>query len=136
MRVTNIHTRTIRASRADIWKLMETLSTDNDKVVATHKWPKVVLDKGLTLGSRGGHGPIGYTIQDFKPPELIQFNFTKPLGFHGFHKFEIREIEDNKTEIKHTLEMNASVKAYILWIVGIRWLHDAFMEDAFDKVES
>lgn len=32
--------------------------------------------------------------------------------------------------------MNTSFKATLLWVFVIRWLHDALIEDAFDKVEN
>lgn len=136
MRVINIHKRSINASKTKIWELFETLSSDNDRVIATGKWSRMIMDNGLNVGSKGGHGPIGYTIQEFKPAELIKFKFTKPSGFNGFHKFEVTETESGKTELRHTIEMDTSLKSYILWAVAIRWLHDAFIEDAFDKVEN
>jgi hypothetical protein len=136
MKIINIHQRIINASKAETWKLFETLSSDTDRVIATHKWPRMFMDNGLKVGSKGGHGPIGYTIQELKPTESIKFEFTKPEGFIGFHKFELTETASDKTELKHTIEMNTSFMAYIQWIIAIRWLHDAYIEDAFDKVES
>ncbi|WP_232730403.1 hypothetical protein [Lacinutrix sp. Bg11-31] len=33
--------------------------------------------------------------------------------------------------------MNTStIKAMLLWIAVVRWLHDALIEDAFDKIEN
>ena len=31
--------------------------------------------------------------------------------------------------------MKTSFKATFLWSLGIRWLHDALVEEAFDKIE-
>lgn len=136
MKVVNIHERTINQQKNQVWRFFETLSSDNDMVVATNKWSRMTMDKGLQVGSKGGHGPIGYSIQEFIPCELIKFEFTKPRGFYGYHKFELSETEEGKTKIKHTIEMDTSYKGYLLWIFAIRWLHDAFIEDAFDKVEN
>lgn len=136
MKVVNIHTRIISQPKTRVWELFETLSSENDMVVPTNKWSPMIMDNGLQVGSKGGHGPIGYTIQEFKPAALIKFIFTKPSGFNGFHQFEIDELEHGKTKLVHTLKMNTSLKAYALWTFAIRWLHDAYIEDAFDKVEN
>jgi hypothetical protein len=32
--------------------------------------------------------------------------------------------------------MQTAFKATVLWVFIIRWLHDALIEDAFDKVEN
>jgi hypothetical protein len=136
MKVVNVHTRTISQPKERLGELLETLATKNDRVLATDKWSPMRLDKGLTPGSKGGHGPIGYTVLEYKPGELVHFKFTRPTGFNGFHKFEITEAEKNKTAIRHTIEMDLSGAALLQWTVAIRWLHDAYIEDAFDKVEN
>jgi hypothetical protein len=64
------------------------------------------------------------------------WQLTKPQGFKGFHKFEITEIDPNTTEMKHTIDMNTEGVAIFTWAFAIRWLHDAYLEDALDKVEN
>lgn len=136
MKVLNIHTRTIHQPKDRLAELFKTLASKNDRMLATDKWPPMILDKGLQVGSKGGHGPIKYTVQEFKPDESIQFAFTRPKGFNGFHKFEMTRLDDHSTELKHTIDMNTTGSATIKWAVAIRWLHDAYIEDAFDKVEN
>jgi hypothetical protein len=136
LRVINIHKRTINQSKAKIAEMFKTLATDNDMILATDKWSPMKLDNGLQAGSKGGHGPIRYLVQEYKPGESIKFKFTKPTGFNGFHKFEITETGSNKTELKHTIDMNTSGAAVLVYPIAIRWLHDAYIEDAFDKVEN
>ena len=136
MKVKNVHSRIIHQPKHKIVELFETLATEQDGMLATDKWPPMKLKDGKKAGSKGGHGPIRYTVQKYLPGEYIQFEFTKPKGFDGTHQFEIQEIAKNKTEIKHTIEMNASGKAVLTWPLAIRWLHDAYIEDAFDKVEN
>ena len=136
MRVLNIHTRTINQSKDKMDELFKTLASKNDKILATDKWPPMILDNGLQVGSKGGHGPIKYTVQEFKPDEFIQFAFTRPKGFNGFHKFEMTRLNDHSTELKHTIDMNTTGSATLQWAIAIRWLHDAYIEDAFDKVEN
>lgn len=136
MKVVNIHTRTVPASTLRIGELLKTLSSPNDRMLATDKWPPMRLDRGLTIGSRGGHGPIGYFVEHYKPAEFIQFRFTTPAGFHGVHAFEITAVGHEASELTHTVAMHTTGLATIKWLLAIRWLHDAFIEDALDKVES
>ncbi len=136
MKVTNIHKRVITQPKANIAELFKTLSSENDMMLATDKWSPMILDNGLSVGSKGGHGPIKYTVKDFKPDNFIQFEFTEPKGFNGFHKFEISELNNNSTELKHIIDMNTEGLATLKWTFAIRWLHDAYIEDAFDKVEN
>jgi len=115
--------------------LFGTLATKEDQVWPYEKWPRMKFEDGLQKGAKGGHGPIRYSVDKYEPNELIQFKFSKPKGFNGIHRFEISGIENTKTELKHTIEMTTSGIGTLTWIIAIRWLHDALVEDAFDKVE-
>jgi hypothetical protein len=135
MKIINIHKRRINQPKAELDKLFKTLATDSDRMLATDKWPPMKLDKGLQVGSKGGHGPIRYFVTDYRPDNSITFQFDMK-GFDGFHKFEFSETAQNQTELVHTIDMSASGAAAIKWVVAIRWLHDAYIEDAFDRVEN
>ncbi|VAW13661.1 hypothetical protein MNBD_BACTEROID03-124 [hydrothermal vent metagenome] len=87
-------------------------------------------------GSKGGHGPIRYSIEKYIPNEFILFRFIKPTGFNGIHKFEIIELKNGKTELKHTIDMDAVGKGLFTCNLAIRTLHNALLEDALDKVEN
>ena len=136
MEVVNIHKRVIERGLNDVSTLFDTLATEHDKIWPHKKWPRMKFKEGFKEGSKGGHGPIRYTITTFLPRELIQFEFTKPKGFNGYHQLEIRELEIDKTEIKHTIKINATGIGILTWVFAVRCLHDALMEDAFDKVEN
>lgn len=116
--------------------ILNTLSSNNDKLWPKEKWPPMIFRKGLTVGAIGGHGPIKYSINSYIPGSSIEFTFVKPDGFKGVHRFEVTEIENNKTELKHTIDMMLSGKEILTWHIAIRWLHDALIEDCFDKVEN
>lgn len=135
MKVINIHKRQISQPRSELGNLLKTLATDNDMMIATDKWPRIKLDNGLQIGSKGGHGPIKYFVTDYQPNSSITFQFDLK-GFDGFHKFEITETEPNKTQLTHIIDMTTSGSATLKWVLAIRWLHDAYIEDAFDKVEN
>ena len=136
MKVLNIHKRVINHPKEKVSELLETLSTKNDKIWPYEKWPVIKFRKGLVEGTNGGHGPIRYSIEKYIPKEFIQFKFSKPVGFNGIHKFEILELENGNTELKHTIDMDVVGKGLLTWIIAIRPLHNALLEDALDKVEN
>ena len=136
MTVINKHKRTISQPIQKIALLFKTLATDDDQMLATDKWPRMKLDNGLQVGSKGGHGPIRYHVIDYREGKSITFQFERPLGFDGYHKFELTSVEADVTELTHTIDMTTTGFGTIKWLFAIRWLHDAFIEDAFDKVEN
>ncbi|MBM9616995.1 hypothetical protein JWJ90_22295 [Desulfobulbus rhabdoformis] len=91
------------------------------------------LDRELAEEATGGHGPIQYVVTEYKPGKKIKFKFLEPANFQGNHWFEIEEKEDKRTEITHTIDMNVSGAAILSWIFIIRPMHDALIEDSFDK---
>ena len=136
MKITNIHKRVISQSQEKLGALLLTLATKEDKIWPTQHWPSMKLDRGLEQGSKGGHGPIGYVVQKYIPNQLIQFQFLNPKNFVGIHKFEIKALTVDQSQIIHTIDMEAKGTGMFTWLVGIRWLYDALIEDAFDQIEN
>lgn len=136
MKVKNIHKRVISQPKTVVSELLKTLASEKDRIWPNENWPAMKFDDGIQVGAKGGHGPIKYTVEKYHPNEIIQFRFSKPEGFHGIHKFEIEEMADDNTEIKHTIDMRTKGKGTLLWILAIRSLHDALIEDGFDKLEN
>jgi hypothetical protein len=64
MKVINIHKREIQQPKIEIARLFNTLATDHDMMLATEKWSPMKLDKGLQVGSKGGHGPMKYFVTE------------------------------------------------------------------------
>ncbi|SOE20203.1 hypothetical protein SAMN06298216_0698 [Spirosomataceae bacterium TFI 002] len=136
MNVQNIHRRKIRKPISNVLELFNTLSSKSDMIWPVENWPPMRFRNGLEIGSNGGHGPIRYEIIDYNPETHIEFKFLKPNGFNGTHKFEIFDLNFETTEIKHSITMTTSGLGTLKWLFAIRWLHDALVEDAFDKVEN
>ncbi len=136
MKVINIHKREFIQSKIKILDLFSTLSTKEDKIWPNEKWPPMRLKEGFKLNSEGGHGLIRYKIIKYDPNNFVEFEFQKPKGFFGIHKFEIIETNKTKVEVKHTIDMETKGLGTLSWIFVIRWLHDALLQDAFDKLEN
>lgn len=135
MRVHNVHRRIINQSRAKLLELFSTLATGTDLVWPGEKWPPMRFKHGITEGAYGGHGPIRYQVTLYEST-AVEFRFLRPKGFNGIHKLEIIPLDDYRVEIKHTIEMTTKGMGTFIWVIAIRWLHDALIEDAFDKVEN
>ncbi|NNK89051.1 MAG: hypothetical protein HKO89_00435 [Saprospiraceae bacterium] len=125
----------IKKSIENVLVLYHTLSTQEDKLWPKENWPKMIFKDGLEIGSEGSHGPIRYKVLEYEKSGRIVFEFKKPNGFNGIHKFEISEIDPENTLIEHTIDMTTSGFGTIKWLLAIRSLHDALIEDAFDKIQ-
>ncbi len=136
VKVINIHKRIIPESIDKVAGLLKTLATREDKIWPYEDWPPMRFKEGLKEGASGGHGPIGYTIAKYDPKALIRFVFSRPSGFNGIHQLEMTEQGPNQTMVRHIIDMTATGIGILSWTFGIRWLHDALIEDAFDKMEN
>ena len=136
MKVVNIHKRTINQPTEKVSQVFKTLASSKDLVWPYENWPAIRFNDGLKVGSKGGHGRIRYTIIEFIDGEYIKFQFSKPEGFNGTHELRINTINNASTELIHKINAKTTLKASFLWVFVIRWLHDALIEDAFDKVEN
>lgn len=116
--------------------MLNDLASKNDLIWPYEKWPKMKFDQGLVIGTKGGHGIIRYQIVSYQPERLIEFEFSKPEGIVGTHRIEMLPKNENVTLMKHTIDAKANGLAGLFWTFVIRPLHDALIEDAFDKVEN
>ncbi|MFC4908454.1 SRPBCC family protein [Actinomadura gamaensis] len=160
MAVRNVHERRIAAPVERVGALLETLASADDRFWPVENWPRMRLDGGLAVGSAGGHGPIRYTVAAYVPGRRVRFAFTAPRGFNGFHELSVRPVGDGAadatdaadasdaaavadaagfadaaTMLRHTLAMTVTGPARLTWPLAYRWLHDALIEDCFDRVE-
>ncbi|HRD07130.1 MAG TPA: hypothetical protein PK037_06175 [Saprospiraceae bacterium] len=133
MKILNVHERTLPVAVDKVLPLFHSLSSDKDLFWPVENWPRMRFKQGLKLGSIGGHGPIKYEVIEYDALGLISFRFLKPEGFRGSHTFKITAVDGSHTKLHHEIKMDASSLDYLYWSFVIRWLHDALMEDAFDK---
>lgn len=133
MKIFNRHEIEIAASEAEIGKLIDTLASANDLLWPHFRWPRMRFDKPLSIGARGGHGPIGYWIEEYEPGKRILFRFenTHPFsrGVEGYHTL-FMERAGRGTRLVHEIVGTIKGRALLLWPLVIRPLHDALVEDA------
>ena len=135
MNVLNIHERMLDATASEAAPLVDSLGSPGDLLWPGDRWPPMRLDGPLSPGTRGGHHPIRYTVESFDPGRHVRFRFTSPRGFEGIHMFEIEPVPAGGVRIRHTLEMKTRGLANFSWPLIFRPLHDALVEDAFDRAE-
>lgn len=134
--VENIHVRIFRAPLADARSLIDRLASRDDVMWPSKRWPAIRFDRPLGVGAIGGHGPIRYYVESYEPGHAITFRFTSPKGYIGTHALDVRELERGQVQIRHVLKMRVAGMARLVWPLAFRWLHDALVEDAFDRAES
>lgn len=132
MHVRNVHRRDFAAGPEALGLLLDTLSSVEDRIWPLENWPKMHLDRQLGVGAAGGHGPIRYVVEAYEPGVSIVFRFTGPEGFDGTHTFAVEPLLEG-ARLSHVLTMDTSGKASLSWPLIYRSLHDALVEEAFDR---
>ncbi len=136
MNVLNIHKREVTADAEQVGKLLDSLASRKDLLFPFERWPRMIFDRPLAVGARGGHGPIRYFVEAYAPGRQATFRFTGPSGFDGYHQFEVLSLDEQSTLLRHTLKMRARGLALLSWPLIFRPLHDALLEDALAKAEA
>ncbi|MFE2999440.1 SRPBCC family protein [Nocardia sp. NPDC059246] len=134
--VRNVHSRVIAADARAVGRLLDTLSTDDDRLWPVGQWPAMRFDRPLGVDATGGHGPIRYTCVKYVPGREVLFRFHRPLGFDGTHGFIVEELDATHTRLTHELVMRTHGKDRFTWALLWRWLHDAALEDSLDLAET
>lgn len=135
MAVLNVHERLLPAGVTAVGDLLDSLATEGDRLWPGVQWPPMLLSDGLAPGSRGGHGPVRYTVCAYAPGQWVRFTFSGPRGFHGFHEYSVHPVDAEHVILRHTLTMRARGPARLTWPLAYRHLHDAVLEDSLDRAE-
>jgi hypothetical protein len=135
VKVVNVHYRDLRATAEAAGALIDSLASKNDRLWPRELWPAMKFDAPLSVGAKGGHGPIRYFIKAYDPGHSIVFQFTAPSGFDGNHMFEVETNKDGHVRLVHSLKMTASGWGCLSWSFVFRPLHDALIEDSLYKAE-
>ncbi|MET0188064.1 MAG: DUF2867 domain-containing protein, partial [Pseudonocardia sediminis] len=70
-----------------------------------------------------------------RPGRLLECTFAPGTGLEGTHTFVVERLGDDACRLRHEIRARARGTGRILWPVAVRWLHDALIEDLFDRVE-
>lgn len=135
MNVLNVHERILNTTMDEAWKLISSLSSDSDKLWPVKKWIAMRFDEDIDIGAIGGHGPIRYRVEAIENRKKIEFSFIKPRGFIGSHRFELESIVGQKVKLRHVIDMYVVGWDILKWLLIIRPMHDALIEDALNCAE-
>ena len=136
MRVRNVHERELQASPERVGALVDSLASRDDSLWPRLAWPRMEFDRPLSVGARGGHGPIRYFVEEYVPGTSIRFRFTGPRGFDGSHGYERIGTTADTAVLRHTLDMTTYGLAVLSWPVVYRPMHDALIEDSLATAEA
>ncbi len=134
--VFNAHERVLPAAPEVVGALLDRLGSADDPIWPSDRWPALELDKPLSLGARGGHGPIRYHVVEYDPGRFVRFRFSAPDGFLGHHEFIVERAGAGSALLRHVLVLAPQGDARYSWPLIWRPLHDALMEDALDRAQA
>jgi hypothetical protein len=129
----NVHEQVLRISPAQAGILIDGLSSDRDVLWPTDRWPPIRFDRPLGVGAVGGHGPVRYYVEGYEPGRSVRFRFT---GSEGSHGLELEEEAPGTVRLRHELVIDPKGVDRLVWAWVGRPLHDALVEDAFDRAEA
>ncbi|WP_153504608.1 SRPBCC family protein [Cumulibacter manganitolerans] len=131
--ITNTHTRRLPVQAPLARRVLDALGTAEDPVWPADRWPALRLDRGPVVGSAGGHGRIGYVVESACERQIV-FRFTDPKGMQGEHRFVVHP-DGLACVVRHTLEARTSRRLRIAWVLVVRPLHNALIEELLDNLE-
>jgi hypothetical protein len=134
MPIINVHSRHLPTSVAQISQRIATAASKDDRIWPHENWPRMYLDRPIQVGAVGGHGPITYRVTHFAPQDRVRFEFTS--GSVGWHELKLQSTGEQTCLLTHTIHTEPSLKFRIAWLLVIRHMHDALVEDLFDKLEA
>jgi hypothetical protein len=96
----------------------------------------MVLDGPVAVGAAGGHGPIRYRVTAHDPGRRVEFTADPGIGMTGTHTFSVEPDGGSGSIVRHVLDGRLSGSMVLGWPVVVRWVHDAVLEDLFDRAET
>lgn len=133
--VRNTHQRVIAAPAELLGELVDTLGGPRDRLWPSPAWEPMRLDRPLSVGADGGHGPIRYQVSEYEPGRRVRFTFHPETGFRGHHELVVEPLPDGNTLLRHQADAVALGTSRLAWPLAIRPVHDAMVEDLLDNAE-
>ncbi|MGX1757153.1 DUF2867 domain-containing protein [Streptomyces lydicus] len=131
--IRDVHSREVPAPAEAVGVLLDRLGRgEDDPLFPTPAWPPVRFDRPLAVGADGGHAFVRYRVSAYEPGRRIRFDFT---AGDGWHEFRVRPLGPGSCRVEHVLESRPSPVAALRWLLGIRLVHGAVVEEVFDNIE-
>lgn len=137
MKIRNVHERQLNAPQELVGALLDTLSSKDDRLWPSDRWPPMRFNAPLGVGASGGHGPVHYAVSAYVPGRITEFQFDGTgltAGLDGRHLFEVIPHRSFVT-LRHTIDAACDIKTWLTWHFVIGPMHDALLEDALDGAE-
>lgn len=131
----NIQGRVIEAPLGVVGALLDRLSGSDDPLWPSPAWPPLRLDRALSTGAGGGHGPIRYRVSGYEPRRRVRFTFDDAIGLSGFHEFRVEPIDARRCRLVHDLSATTHGRMIAGWPLAVRWLHEALIQDLLDNAQ-
>ncbi|MFP3990785.1 DUF2867 domain-containing protein [Streptomyces sp. E11-3] len=129
----NIHERTVEAPATAVGALFDRLAADDDPIFPAPAWSPMRLDRPLSVGADGGHGPVRYRVTAYEPGRRVRFDFAAPAG--GFHELTVEPLGPERCLVRHVLEQELKGVSLLAWLFAVRAVHGTVIEELFDNVE-
>jgi hypothetical protein len=132
MHVRNVHQRLLPGPLERVGELIDGLAGPDDRLWPGDRWPPMRFDRPLAVGADGGHGPIRYRVEAYQPGRRVAFRFTR---VDGGHHLEAEPAGEGAVRLRHVVEARLRGRRLVAWVLVIRPLHDALLEDLLDRAE-
>ncbi len=133
--VRNTHERAVAAPAEVVGELLAGLGGDRDQLWPSPEWMPMRLDRPLSVGATGGHGPIRYRVSEYEPGRRVRFEFAPDTGLRGHHELVVEPRPGGSSVLRHRIEATARTGTRLTWPLVIRPVHDALVEDLLDNAE-
>lgn len=132
----NRHTRATPGPAGRAGELLDGVAGPDDRIWPSRWWTPIVLEHGLRIDSRGGHGSVPYQVVVLVPGRSVTCEFTRGSPLIGRHRLWLEPLADGGVRWVHDLDFAAppSRRAHLLQLLVIP-LHDGLLEDLLDNAE-
>ncbi len=141
MKVRSEHERVMTGSIKQVADIVKTYGSSNDRMHPHELWPKTQMegpDGPPVVGRIAQRAAVRFVMTSYEigPRVHYSWKFLEPAGFEGYHQADVHEIGNGKLLFKTFIDMETrGLKATLLWLFVMRFLHHAVVEDCFDKIE-
>ncbi|OLT10771.1 hypothetical protein BJF78_05365 [Pseudonocardia sp. CNS-139] len=132
--VRNVHERLVAAPLEEVGPLLDRLGGPDDVLWPNPAWMPMELDGPVAVGAAGRHGAIRYRVTAHEPGRRVEFTVDPGVGVDGTHTFTAERAGPG-TLLRHTIDGRTRGAMRLGWPLGVRWLHDALLEDLLDNAE-